>query len=146
MLEYYLENNYLTLRSKSHEGHYSTRHTGFSFLFGKACPDHNFFVFPDSSLYLVCGCMTIRRYVTYCIDLCGTLTSRSTKEEKIKLKQYVSFRSKGRNNNGNMPRLKINVFTAVWESSVSCKFFIAPLHLYISSFEFMRLLIPDNGY
>jgi hypothetical protein len=25
--KYYLKNNYLTLRSKSHEGHYGTRHT-----------------------------------------------------------------------------------------------------------------------
>jgi hypothetical protein len=25
--KYYLKNNYLTLRSKSHEGHYCTRHT-----------------------------------------------------------------------------------------------------------------------
>ena len=28
--KYYLKNNYLTLRSKSHEGHYGTRHTALS--------------------------------------------------------------------------------------------------------------------
>jgi hypothetical protein len=28
--KYYLKNNYLTLRSKSHEGHYGTRHTTLS--------------------------------------------------------------------------------------------------------------------
>ena len=38
-------------------------------LLSKACPDHNFFVFPDRSMILVCGCMTIRRCVVYHNDL-----------------------------------------------------------------------------
>jgi hypothetical protein len=36
-----------------------------------------FLSFQIGQLYLVCGCMTIRRCVTYCNDLRGTLTSRS---------------------------------------------------------------------
>ena len=36
-----------------------------------------FLSFQIGQLYLVCGCMTIRRCVAYCNDLRGTLTSRS---------------------------------------------------------------------
>jgi hypothetical protein len=43
-------------------------------LLSEACPDHNFLSFQIGQLYLVCGCMTIRRCVTYRNDLRGTLT------------------------------------------------------------------------
>ena len=49
----------------------------FLLLLSEACPDHNFFVSDIGQLYLVCGCMTIRRCVAYRNDLCGTLTSMS---------------------------------------------------------------------
>jgi hypothetical protein len=45
--------------SRSHEGHYG--------------PQGQIIVFLNS-IYLVCGCITIRRCVAYRNDLCGTLT------------------------------------------------------------------------
>jgi hypothetical protein len=90
-------------RSRSHEGHYGTWHTALRscthipniielsrktkmlwprqentiqktillLLLSEACPDLSFQI---GQLYLVCGCMTIRRCVAYRNDLRGTLT------------------------------------------------------------------------
>ena len=76
--KYYLKNNYLTLRSKSHEGHYGTRHTA------------------------LWSCT----HIPNIIDLSGKtkkLWSGQAEEEeaeaeegKIRLKQYISLCSKGR--------------------------------------------------
>ena len=43
-------------------------------LLSEACPDHNFFVFRDSSMIFGMWCMTIGRCVAYRNDLRGTLT------------------------------------------------------------------------
>jgi hypothetical protein len=98
-----MQHNFLTLRSKSHEGHYGTRHTTlwscthipniidlsrktrmyivcliffFRFFSAKLVQTITFLSFQIGQLYLVCGCMTIRRCVTYHNDLCETLTFR----------------------------------------------------------------------
>jgi hypothetical protein len=57
--------------------------------------------------YLVCGCMTIRRCVVYHNDLRGTLTFDL--KVKIRLKQYVSLRSKARQN-------KIKLLYTQWQN------------------------------
>ena len=49
----------------------------FCFFSAKLVRTITFLSFQKGQLYLVCGCMTIRRCVAYCNDLCGTLTSRS---------------------------------------------------------------------
>jgi hypothetical protein len=87
------------LRSKSHKGHYGTRHTAswscthilerretycfslifffhFRFFSAKLVRTITFLSFEIGQWYLVCGCMTMRRCVAYRNDLCGTLTSR----------------------------------------------------------------------
>jgi hypothetical protein len=87
--KYYFKNNYLTLRSKSHEGHYGTWHTAlnegkhivlvwfffhfFCFFSAKLVRTITFLSFQIGQWYLVCECMTIRRCVAYCNDIRGTL-------------------------------------------------------------------------
>jgi hypothetical protein len=84
----------------------------FCFFSAKLVRTITFLDFQIGQLYLLCGCMTIRRCVEYRNDLRGTLTSRSDNflnsiflseeeveaEVKIRLKQYVSLCSKGRHN------------------------------------------------
>ena len=43
-------------------------------LLSEACPDHNFFVFPDRSIIFGMWVHDIRRCVAYCNDLRETLT------------------------------------------------------------------------
>ena len=84
---YYLKNNYLTLRSKSHEGHYGTLHTA------------------------LWSCT----HIPNIIDLSGKTKKlwsgqAEEAEEKIRLKQYVSLRSKGWHNTLlSVQHIKINM-------------------------------------
>jgi hypothetical protein len=79
--KYYLKNNYFIWpwgqRSRSNEGHYGTRHTVLW-----SCTH-----IPNSLTYL-------ERQKSY-----GPAKVRWEAEEKIRLKQYFSLRSKGRHNN-----------------------------------------------
>jgi hypothetical protein len=77
--KYYLKNNYLTLRSKSHEGHYGTRHT----TYGHA---------PTYEISLT----YLEKQKSYGLD--KLRLEEAEAEEKIRLKQYVSLHSKGRHN------------------------------------------------
>jgi hypothetical protein len=78
--KHYLKNNYLTLRSKSHEDYYGTRHTALW-----SCTHiPNIIDLSGKTKKLWFGQASLRR-------------SRSGR--KIRLKQYVSLRSKERHNN-----------------------------------------------
>jgi hypothetical protein len=89
--KYYSKNNYLTLRSKSHKGHYV-----------KLVRTITFLSFQIGQLYMVCGCMTIRRCVTYRHDHRETLTVDLTKEKNVMAQtrkyysknNYLTLRSK----------------------------------------------------
>jgi hypothetical protein len=81
--KYYLKNNYLTLRSKSRKGHYGTWHTALW-----SCTHiPNIIDLSGKTKKLWSGQASLRR------------NRISGSEEKIRLKQYVSLRSKGRHNN-----------------------------------------------
>jgi hypothetical protein len=78
--KYYLKNNYLTLRSKVKVPRRSLRHIVLVWLFLPLLllplseATITFLSFQIGQLYLVCGCLTIRRCVAYRNDLRGTLT------------------------------------------------------------------------
>ena len=123
---YYLKNNYLTLRSKSHEGHYSMWHTALwscihiPIIIDISGKTKMLWSGQENTIYL-----TLRskvkvprrslRYATHSLiphtkynwpiwkDKKSYVPDKfrweeAEVEEKIRLKQYVSLRSKGRHN------------------------------------------------
>ena len=87
--KYYLKNNYLTLRSnvKAHEGHYGTWHTALL-----SCT-HTPNIIDLSRKTKNYGPDNLRW------EEAEVEAEAEEAEEKIRLKQYVSLRSKGRHNN-----------------------------------------------
>jgi hypothetical protein len=115
--KYYLKNNYLTLRSKSHEGHYGMRHTALwscTHIPNKYYLKNNYLTLrskakvPRRSLrYATHRLMVMHQYTKYhwpiwkekkCYGPDKLRWEEEEAEEKIRLKQYVSLRSKGRHN------------------------------------------------
>ena len=127
--KYYLKNNYLTLRSKSHEGHYGMQHTtlwsctnipniidlsrktkmlwpGQKILFKKQLFDLEVKGQGPTKVITVCDIPPYGYAPTYQIKLTylerqksyGPDKLRREEAEQIRLKQYVSLRSKGRHN------------------------------------------------
>ena len=64
----------------------------FCFFSAKLVQTITFLSFQIGQLYMVCGCMTIRRCVTYHNDLCGTLTF-DLKVKNLFFKQYFLVRA-----------------------------------------------------
>ena len=88
--KYYLKNYYLTLRSRSHEGHYGMRHTALW-----SCTHiPNIIDLSGKTKKLESGQASLRRRRRRRRRRSGSEEA----EEKIRLKQYVSLRSKGRHN------------------------------------------------